>query len=170
MKESRIEATDRLRREKRWDEASQYRDEVRKRLRDEGKSRQEASDEAWDAMLEQFPPLPAPPTAPDALDLSDADDALIDQLAAVPVDLVRDAHWVYANLEHPRIRLEDAPSLAAWGLLRTARSDPAKFHAQLIAMQSKAKAAAPTEDEPPDADPGLADLERMLERARASVA
>lgn len=170
MNESKIEATNRLRREGRLGEASLYRDEVRKRLRSEGNSRQKASDEAWNAMLERFPPLPAPPTAPDALDLSDADDALIDRLAAVPIDIERDATWVYSRLEHPRIKLEDAPSLGAWGLLRAARADRQKFCTAMMARATRPPVATPVDDEPPDADPGLADLERMLEKARAIVA
>jgi hypothetical protein len=56
MQESRIEATKRLQRDGRWGEASAYRDEVRQRLRGEGKTRREAGEQAWVAMAEKFPP------------------------------------------------------------------------------------------------------------------
>ena len=57
MTESRISATDRLRREGRWEEASLYRDEIRKQLKAEGRSRADANDAAWHAMLLKYPPL-----------------------------------------------------------------------------------------------------------------
>lgn len=66
MKESRIEATPRLQREGRWAEASLFRDQVRSRLRAEGKTRAEANDAAWEAMTEAYPPLPEEPS--DAVD------------------------------------------------------------------------------------------------------
>jgi len=55
--ESKIVATDRLRSEDRWEEASLYRDEQRRRLRAEGKTRRETSEEAWRLMIEEFPPV-----------------------------------------------------------------------------------------------------------------
>ena len=58
MSESKIVATERLRREGRWDEASVYRDRVRKELRAQGKPREEAAEAAWQAMREKYPPLP----------------------------------------------------------------------------------------------------------------
>lgn len=169
MKESRIDATDRLRREGRWGEASLRRDEARKQLRSEGKNRREANDEAWEAMLEQFPPLPAPTAAlTNALDLADADVAILDRLAAVEPDIARDAAWVYSHLEHPRVQIESAPSLGAWGLLRAARSDPQKFLATILraipAPASRPKQAYAEQEA--DTDPGLADLDRMIADTR----
>jgi hypothetical protein len=57
MKESKIHATERLRREGRWDEASAFRDNVRKRLRADGKPKSEANDLAWEAMIDKYQPL-----------------------------------------------------------------------------------------------------------------
>ena len=54
--ESKIEATHRLQAAGLWEEASRYRDEVRRRHRNEGKRRSEAGDLAWQAMLERYPP------------------------------------------------------------------------------------------------------------------
>jgi hypothetical protein len=57
MTESRIEITERLRREGRWSDACDYRDKARKRGRTEGLSRKEANDRAWSEMADEFPPM-----------------------------------------------------------------------------------------------------------------
>jgi hypothetical protein len=67
-----------------WEEAEEYREATRRRLRDEGKSKEEAVEAAWAAMAEKFLPLagqatpaaarlaaasiPPPPLAPIDLD------------------------------------------------------------------------------------------------------
>jgi len=56
MRESKITATERLRRNGDWETASLYRDDQRKRLRSEGMRRREANEESWRLMLEEFPP------------------------------------------------------------------------------------------------------------------
>ena len=56
MRESKITATERLRRNGNWETASLYRDDQRKRLRSEGMRRREANEESWRLMLEEFPP------------------------------------------------------------------------------------------------------------------
>ena len=53
--ESKIETTDRLRYEGLWTEACVYRDKVRRRMRAEGISRQEAGHAAWQAVRERYP-------------------------------------------------------------------------------------------------------------------
>ena len=53
--ESKIEMTDRLRYEGLWTEACVYRDKVRRRLRAEGMSRQEAGHTAWQAVQQRYP-------------------------------------------------------------------------------------------------------------------
>lgn len=58
MQESKIQLIDRWRREGRTDEVTRYREEVRERLRAEGKSRQQAKEESWQAARAAFPPLP----------------------------------------------------------------------------------------------------------------
>jgi hypothetical protein len=57
MPENKIEATDRLRGERRWDEACAFREAERQRLRGEGLSRQEANGRSWQAMVERYPPI-----------------------------------------------------------------------------------------------------------------
>ena len=54
--ESKIVATERLRSEGRWEEASLYRDEQRRRLREEGMTRREAREESWRLTLKKYPP------------------------------------------------------------------------------------------------------------------
>ena len=59
MNESRIELTERLRREHRWSAASRFKDEEIKRLRsEEGLSREDAKERAWQLMADEYPPLP----------------------------------------------------------------------------------------------------------------
>ena len=57
MNESKIELTERLRREGRWSEASQFKDEVLKKLRSDGMTRADAAEQAWERMAAQYPPL-----------------------------------------------------------------------------------------------------------------
>jgi len=53
--ESKIELTDRLRRQGLWDEASLNKDTVKSRLRSEGKSRKEAGELAWAETQKRYP-------------------------------------------------------------------------------------------------------------------
>ena len=64
VKESKIDATDRLRREGRLEAFNLRRDEIRNELRDAGKKRQEARDKAWSRAIEEFSPLTDEPKTP----------------------------------------------------------------------------------------------------------
>jgi len=67
MTESKIELTERLRREGRWAEASKFKDTALKEFRAKGMKRTEAAEAAWGAMATAFPPLPPiepPPILP----------------------------------------------------------------------------------------------------------
>lgn len=55
--ESRAAVTNRLRRERRWERACQFREQHRQQLRDKGVPRRDAVNQAWTAMIERFPPL-----------------------------------------------------------------------------------------------------------------
>jgi hypothetical protein len=57
VNESKIGLTERLRREGRWGEASKFKDEALKELRSKGMKRDEASEAAWEAMEQAFPPM-----------------------------------------------------------------------------------------------------------------
>ena len=51
------EVMDRLRRADLWEEAQAFREEVRRRLREEGKGKQEAVEGSWREMAEHFEPI-----------------------------------------------------------------------------------------------------------------
>ena len=55
LKESKIEITKRLQRDGRWDAASQFRCDERRRLRALGRPRDEANEQAWESMGEKYP-------------------------------------------------------------------------------------------------------------------
>ncbi|MEM6778213.1 MAG: hypothetical protein AAF670_11205 [Planctomycetota bacterium] len=55
--ESKVELTDRWRREKREEEASRFRDDVRKACRAKGMSRKQADEHAWTETAKAFPPV-----------------------------------------------------------------------------------------------------------------
>ena len=57
MNESKIELTERLRRENRWPEAANFKETARTDFRAKGMKRAEAAEAAWEAMAEAFPPL-----------------------------------------------------------------------------------------------------------------
>lgn len=184
--ESRTTATSRLRREGRLPEATLYRDRRRDWWRNNG-HRARAAELSWAEMMVKFPPLPVPepeseakpkagtpgPTRDDPLDITDADPALIRRLMAAEIDWDRDVLWCYRVYAAPAaaIRLEDAPSLAAWGTLRTARAEPQRFLTMAASVIAKTVKAATTERETPapqpreTQDPGLADLQRMIDEA-----
>lgn len=172
-KESRIVATERLRAEGRWDEASAYRDEVRRSLKAEKKSRAEANDDAWEAMLSKYPPLPAPDPPPriaaveqDVQYAADID-ALLERIGETAPDMVRDTIWVYESLENARTMPTDAPSLGAWSLLKWARENRNRFFEQLLPKAMSARQTMTAEPEEVE-DPGIVDVERILKNFVAS--
>lgn len=57
MDESKIDVTERLRREGRWSEASKFKDETVKKLRAEGMKRPEAGEQARETMAKACPPI-----------------------------------------------------------------------------------------------------------------
>lgn len=174
MKESKIELTERLRREGRWEEASRFKDDTVKRLRGEGTKRAEAADAAWDAMAEKYPPLPpAEPKCPEPPPEVETDDSDLDVLAArvegSPPDLVRDTLWAYENLENKQARPEDAPSVGAWSLLKWARDYRNRFFEQLVPRAMAARAKQEETSAEADVDPGLDEVRTLLEGIRQQM-
>lgn len=55
MPETKLALMERLRKERRWDEADRFREETRERLKREGLPRREAREEAWRLTAEKFP-------------------------------------------------------------------------------------------------------------------
>lgn len=175
--ESRVTATARWKRERRWDEVSLYRDQRRTYHRAQRRTAS-AGAYAWADAIAKYPALPEPENqpepakqdeqAPDPLGLTASTLDIIETLAAVPTDWERDVHWVYSHLEHPCVRIDQAPSLGAWGLLRYARDDRARFFSQAAAVLRAPETAATPETATPkvDGDPGLAELQRMISGER----
>ena len=155
MTESKIDLTDRLRREGRWAEASKFKDTARADFRAKGMKRDEAAEAAWAAMAAAYPPLPAPEPVPEPEPAPPGESAAVDDSGgmevlpawiddAAPPDLTRDIKWVYQHLENKGARPEQAPSAGAWSLLVWARKYQSRFFEQLL---PKALAAKPAEDE-----------------------
>ena len=74
MQESKIELTERLRRDGRWSEASKRKDEIVQQLRAEGMTRNAAGEEAWRRTGDEFPPLLStadPKVEPERLDAAE---------------------------------------------------------------------------------------------------
>ena len=169
--ESKINATDRLRREGRWDEASRFRDEVKQQLRAEGKSRQEANDAAWAAMLAKYQPL-APSDGTGEFDDVWIEDTDASHDEANRPNLVADIMWTYLHLAIRSTQPKDAPNPGAWSMLCWARRHVNRFFEQLFPKVLSASSqqtrnlhvqhARPDDDE----DEGLRRLEAIFEETR----
>ncbi len=174
MTESKIELTERLRRENRWGEATRFKDTAVKDFRDKGMKRPEAAEAAWEAMAKAFPPL-AVPAATDAPGGPDEDDELIDVDALVakqPHDFARDVQWVYAHLADRNVKPEDAPTAGAWSLLIWARQYKNRFFEQVL---PKAQSDTSNEEEQVKAEKkSIAEIrgiiQQMEEQADAELA
>ena len=132
MNESKIDLTDRLRRESRWPEAAQFKDSHARKLRDGGMKRGEANQAAWEAVEFQFPPIEIPEPEVE----EPASDFTPEQIAGLPPgslkDFASDADWVYSHLEAADTNIEDAPSAGAVGLLIWARANKDSFYEKLM--------------------------------------
>jgi hypothetical protein len=155
---------DRLRKESRWEAASLWRDEKRKQLRADGQTKADSNESSWDAMIEQFPPLPSS-EMPDGIELVDItpDDS--------QPDLARDMIWVYGHLNCKTVTTEDAPSPGAWCLLRWVRGGGRsldRFFSVMLpramAIEEKRPAHSPSVQEPEDeeAEKELPDLFELI--------
>ncbi|HUE71420.1 MAG TPA: hypothetical protein VMP01_11100 [Pirellulaceae bacterium] len=146
MNESKIAATDRLRKEGRWDEASRFRDDVRKKLREEGLARNEASEKAWQSMLDKFPPNqePANTRSLPRLEIDDESlKALAERTRDKRVNLDEDIIWAYLNLRNEKVCLETAPSMGALTMLDYAREFPDNFYRNVLTKVRDSKTSEP---------------------------
>jgi len=152
MDESKIELTERLRREARWAEASKFKDAALADFRAKGMKRDEAGVAAWEAMAKAYPPEATP----------DTDSGCVQGLGDIPDDwpqlppnasLASEIQWVQSSrldvVEEvsdrlTRVHLEradqPAPSKAAIGWLETSIRAYAKY------CDIAAKATAQQED------------------------
>jgi hypothetical protein len=164
MQEQELKEYQRLRAEGRWNAASEFREAERKRLRAAGLNRQEAREEAWEAMLDKYPPMdgqtPARQSAVAMDRWSEADSAdsgsevdednqdaefaeELKQLALLtnsqPTDLDRDINFAYRNMALPSVTPLMAPSVGGWQWYLYARREPIKF-LEISAKREDAKA------------------------------
>ena len=130
MTESKIDLTDRLRREKRWEEAAQYKDSTAKKLRDGGMKRGAANQEAWEAMAEKYPPIEAPEE--DEPDLEFTPEEIAHLSPGSLENFPEDVSWVYSHLELRDADIGSAPSAGAVGLLSWARANKADYFAKIL--------------------------------------
>ena len=158
MLESKSVATDRLRREGRWEEASLWRDQKRGQLRAEGQARTESNEAAWQAMIDQFPPLPPSESrgGGHAVELLDIDPDSYDGQSGCAGDI----GWVYQHLSVKSAAPDQAPSAGAWGLLQWARQHSDKF----FPLWAKTTPVQASEDVIPD---DSAKITKMLDAFNA---
>ena len=138
--ESKINLTVRLQREKRWSEASLFKDTALREFRSKGMKRGEAQDAAWAALEAAYPPLPVvakveeePEEGLGWTEDEDEVEALLERVGEGQApDLTRDTLWVYGNLANRRVKPDSAPSLGAWSLLLWARKYQNRFFEQVL--------------------------------------
>jgi hypothetical protein len=165
MAESKITATDRLRREGRWEEASLWRDDKRKQLRAEGQTKTEANEASWQAMTEAFPPLPiTSDESPDTVELLD-----LDSYDSQP-DMSRDILWVYENLARKGVAAKDAPGLGAWGLLQWARKFSNRFFEQVLPKARAVEKEAEEDIARQEDEAQIEDIHKMIEECKTGWA
>jgi hypothetical protein len=134
MTESKVSATDRLRRDGRWNEASEFRDRARKELRASGMNRSLAAEEAWVRMIAEYPASEAEageessaePDWPVGFTEDDEQEAL-ESISGKLADFDRDFVWAYSQLGKSDLTPRDAPSAPAWFLLKYANSARSEF-------------------------------------------
>ena len=162
MIESKIVATDRLRQEGRWEQASLWRDEKRKQLREDGQTKAGSNEASWDAMLRQFPPSEYAPAAGSSTDGLELVDVGPDDYESQP-DLVRDTLWVYENLVRKGVEAGDAPSLGAWSLLHWARQNKNRFFEQTLPKAMAIKEKRPTCEAMEEEEVSSEAVQRMID-------
>jgi hypothetical protein len=181
MRESKAEITRRLDREGIGDEARAFREEVRSKLRAEGKSRKESSELAWEALAERFPLPPRPVSTavlpvippfkaesktvtvdlPPVGDLPNADGTWLEQM-----------DWVTGALgrvgEGRSVSRLDCPGPATWGLFLWAQSDEKVFR-NIWAHANKKQSDGDGRDASAEVIKSVAEMEAMLDEIDAQV-
>ena len=143
MNESKIALTERLRREGKWNAASKFKDDALRDFRAKGMKRDEASEAAWEAMEQAFPPTAAVASTVD-IRAEEAIDTRVQGLSEIPAGWPRlpanaalpsEIAWVTANRLKVRSgsgvdlsrALSPAPSYSALSWLETSILFQAKF-------------------------------------------
>jgi hypothetical protein len=172
MTESKIGATDRLRKEGRWEEASLWRDNKRKQLRAEGLTKAEANEASWQAMIEQFPPLqttvdePSKGSLSNVVELVDFDPDNYDS----PTDISGDIAWTYDNMARMGVEPKDAPGSGAWSMLVWARENPNRFFEQMLPKSKLIEKEAEEDIDRLEDEAQIVDIHKMIEECKTGRA
>jgi hypothetical protein len=168
MDESKIELTERLRREGRWEEASRFRETARADFRAKGMGRKEAAEAAWAATAEAYQPLPV------AEATTDTDSGRVQGLGDIPASwgelpanasLQAELAWVQSN----RLRVvEERPSRATRVHLDKARS-PAPSWAALSWLETSIRSYAKYVDVVARSLKDEQDEQEMVKRERMAI-
>ena len=133
MSETRIAATDRLRKAGLWEAACAFREQCRIALRAEGKSRQEAISQAWAQTLEKFPPSAVPNDLLEEIQRLVVVPPTLDELIAVVLSLgssaklIEDIVWGQQHSDDTDLSNADSPSLAAKFFAALHRQSPSRL-------------------------------------------
>lgn len=145
MIESKIVISNRLRKEGRWGEASLFKDDKIKVLRDSGMHRPEAQTAAWEAMEKQYPPIEIPEADGSAVEFAPEAIALLPPGSLG--DFIMDATWAYNSLELGDADIGSAPSAGAVGLLGWARGNRNDFYGKILPKALQLQEKQQGEDE-----------------------
>lgn len=147
----------RLKKEKRYQEANEFREAARLKYVEEGMIQRHAVNRAWEDTEAAFPPLEEKTPEPEV------DDVEFDKLTVdSQPDLARDVLWAYDNLELKSTKPEDAPSVGAWSLLKWAREYRNRFFEQLVPKAMAAKAKESDTGPIENTDPDLESVKKLL--------
>ena len=111
--ESKLELTNRLRAEGRWDAACEFRERVREKHKSAGKTKKAAGILAWQAMATKYPPPPEP-------EMKSVPSNVFANKPATTI--TQDIEWVYQTMAFSDVEPEQAPSGGAWGMLLFVRA------------------------------------------------
>lgn len=144
MQENELREYQRLRAEGRWPQANEFREAERKRLREVGRTRQQARDESWAAMRAKFPPVgqakPARPAVEgerieetaEGVCIEHSEDEWMElcELAQDPGawhDSLGEALSWASSFRDIEVMPSRAPSVLAWFLWKLCRADTDRF-------------------------------------------
>jgi hypothetical protein len=161
MIESKAELSRRLQAEGRWKEAEEFKNAKIKELRADGLLRPEAQASAWAALAEKYPPSEIPVEEPEFTS---------EEVAGLPAgslkEFMKDASWVYANLELKNVDAENAPSTGALALLSWARANKDDFFSKIVprVLQHQEK-HGPDDPEKEEAEAEGMRIDDLMQRA-----
>ena len=125
MQEHELKEYQRLRTEGRWSQASEFREAERQRLRLAGRSKQQARDESWAAMLVKFPPLEDNRTGSEPTPPSVDPNTLSDVIFAEDANYKQAVRWALRaiGLDPDKIPARQIPNPACLAMLRFAQTE-----------------------------------------------